>query len=440
MLFVKGLGRPTRVVRNALALMFSTGATAALGVVFWGFAAHLFTTSAVGRGSAEIASMMLIAQFAQLNLANALLRFLPRAGTRTRSVILLGYLACLVLSLTAAIVFLVTPLSQSVIVGGASFAVLYTVAVPLWTIFVVQDGVLTALRETHWVPVENVSFGLLKLLLLPVFVVIAPTHGVFLAWTLPVVLAVTGVTTYLFVRVLPARMEAARRQTHDRIALPPGRQIVSFVSAEYLTSLVSVAATFLLPIIVIKQLGADANAHFYVPWLVGIAFHNLLLNVSASFVVEASHDEEPFAELFWRSVKLMMGITAFALIATLILGPFALHLLSGEYANAGTTLVRLIGLSFPFTFLTTLWTSALWLRRRLWGILWYQFAQTAILVGLTYALLGPLGIDAPGVANLVSVGVVGTLSIPALIGWYRRERGEPTHGAPVLTATPPPAG
>ena len=436
MLAVKGLARSHRVVQNAVALMVSTAATAILGVVFWGVAAHLFTTAAVGRGSAEVASMMLIAQFAQLNLAEAFLRFLPRTGIHTRSLVLLGYFACLTLSVLAVTVFLVTPLSEQVIAGGTGFAVLYAVAVPLWTIFVVQDGVLTALRETRWVPIENVSFGIFKLLLLPAFALAAPAHGVFVSWTLPVILAVTIVTLYLFTQVLPARIRTAPQETVEQIAFPSRRRIVSFVSAEYLTSVVSVAATFLLPVIVIKQLGATANAYFYVPWLVGIAFRNLLLNICASFVVEASHDEDPFRALFWKTVKLMTGITVIAVAATLILGPLALELLSGGYATAGTTLVRLIALSFPFTVLTTLWTAALWLRRRLWGILAYQLAQTMILVGLTYVLLGPLGIDAVGVANLVAVGVVGTFSIPALIGWYRRERVEPTHGEPLIIATP----
>jgi O-antigen/teichoic acid export membrane protein len=435
---VKKWARRPRVVQVAFALMISTSATAVLGVVFWIVAAHLFTTSAVGRGSAEISSMMLIAQFAQLNLANALLRFLPKAGTRTRSVVLLSYAACILVSLAVATIFLLTPLSEEVVTGGVGFAVLYAVAVPLWTIFVVQDGVLTALRAAVWVPVENVSFGVAKLALLPILVVVIPAQGVFLAWTLPVVGVVAAVSAYLFRRVIPRRIEAARGRGNDTIALPPRRQIASFVSAQYLTSIVSVASTYLLPLIVIKELGATANAHFYVPWLVGIAFHNLLLNIASSFVVESSHAEDPFHDLFWRSVKLMIVITTIAFVATVVMGPYALRLLSGDYAAAGTSLVRWIGLSFPFTLLTTLFTAALWMRRQLWGILWYQFAQTLILVGLTYALIGTLGIDAPGIANLVAVAVVGMLSIPALVRWYHRSLVErPTPDEPLIVGAPP---
>jgi O-antigen/teichoic acid export membrane protein len=409
-----------RVVQNAVALMVSTGATAVLGVAFWALAARLFSTAAVGRGSAEIAAMMLIAQAAQLNLAIALLRVLPNAGTRTRWVVLASYLACIGVSIVGAVVFLATPLSHGVVVGGLAFSVLFAVAVPLWTVFVVQDGVLTAFREARWVPVENTSFGFMKLLLLPVLAITVPAHGVFLAWTLPVVLAVTAVTSYLFLRVIPIRMVTARRQGDGSRPRTSAGRVLSFLAAEYLTGLVSVVPTFLLPLIVIKELGADANAHFFIPWFVAIAFFNLLLNISASFVVEVSHAEDPFHSLFWRTLRLMIGITIVGMIAAIIVGPIALRLLSEDYARSGTTLLRLIGLSFPFGILTTMFTSALWAQRRVWAIFGYYLLLAVMLIGITFALLGSIGVDAPGVANLVAVGTVGTLSIPALIGWYRR--------------------
>jgi O-antigen/teichoic acid export membrane protein len=424
-----------RVVQNAVALMVSTGATAVLGVAFWALAARLFSTAAVGRGSAEIAAMMLIAQAAQLNLATALLRVLPKAGTRTRWVVLASYLACIGVSIVGAVVFLATPLSHGVVVGGLAFSVLFAVAVPLWTVFVVQDGVLTAFREARWVPVENTSFGFMKLLLLPVLAVAVSAHGVFLAWTIPVVLAVTAVTSYLFGRVIPVRMATARRLDDGYPSRPPTGRMLSFLTAEYVTGLVSVVPTFLLPLIVIKELGADANAHFYIPWFVGIAFFNLLLNISASFVVEISHAEDPFHSLFWRTLRLMIGITIVAMIVTIVVGPVALRLLSEDYAHSGTTLLRLIGLTFPFGILTTMFTSALWAQRRVWAIFVYHFVLAVILIGLTYALLGKIGVDAPGVANLVAVGVVGTLSIPALIGWYRRSLVEGVSSEPESVQT-----
>jgi O-antigen/teichoic acid export membrane protein len=398
--------------------MLSTGATAVLGVVFWGVAAHLFRTSAIGQASAELASMTLLAQVAQLNLANAFLRFVPQAGVRTRTVVLGGYAACGTLSILSVALFLGTPLSSGIVGPELGFSVVFSISVVLWTIFVVQDGALTALRAAGWVPVENILFSAMKIALLPALVLAAPTQGVFLAWTMPVVLAVLGVNLFLFGRLIPARVRSTSASA-PRLSFSP-RSLFSFVAAEYLAGLVSASSTFLLPLIVITRLGATANAHFYLPWIVGIAFSNLLLNISASFIVEASHEEEQFGPLFWRTARLMVGVTIVGLLLTLGAGPAILGLLAHSYARTGTGLLRWIGLSFPFSILTVLFTASLWIRRRLWLLVGYQLAQTALLIGLTLPLLGRFGISAPGIAHLVAIGLVGLCSVPGLLRWYRR--------------------
>ena len=72
------------LIQNAVALMVSSGGVAAFGVVFWATAAHLATTQEVGRASAEIAAMMLLANLAQLSFTTIFDRFLPVTGNLTR--------------------------------------------------------------------------------------------------------------------------------------------------------------------------------------------------------------------------------------------------------------------------------------------------------------------------------------------------------------------
>ena len=50
-----------------------------------------------------------------------------------------------------------------------------------------QDSVLTGLRATRWVPVENILFSAAKIALLPVFLALSrELWRLFLAWTVPV--------------------------------------------------------------------------------------------------------------------------------------------------------------------------------------------------------------------------------------------------------------
>jgi O-antigen/teichoic acid export membrane protein len=411
--------RTPRLVRNAMVLMISTGGAAILGIAFWAVAAHLYSPSTIGRGSAELSAMTLLAQIAQLNLASAFLRLLPRAGLGTRTIVLVGYAATSVLGLALAIIFIASPLSNGVIPSSVAFAASFAVAVTLWTIFVVQDGVLTGLRQAPWVPVENISFGALKVVLLPLLALALPTQGVFFAWTLPVVLAVGIVSVLLFRHVIPSRMADADSDA-EPFKLPPPRALASFFGAEYSASIVSALGTFLLPLIIVTRLGPTANAHFYIPWIAGVAVWNLQSNIAASFIVEAVHDEEPFRVLFWHTMRLMLGLTAAGLFLTIVTGPALLGLLAPSYVHSGSTLLRWIGLSFPFSVVTAMFMASLWMKRSFWTLAAYQGAQTAVLIALTYVLLGSYGINAAGIARLVATGAAGLAVLPSLIRWYRQ--------------------
>ena len=365
--------------------------------------------------------MTLLAQIAQLNLSYGFVRLLPQAGARTRTVVLFGYLVTATAGAMLATIFLTTSLSASIVPRGLAPALLFLISVVLWTIFVIQDGVLTGLRRAFWVPAENLLFGAGKLLLLPAFAVLTVSEGIFLSWTVPVVIAVAAVNGLLFLRVMPHRPVGREQTRSPAMSGWRARPVASFLSAQYVVSVSSAAGNFLVPLIIIKRLGADANAHFYLPWLVGIAFSNLLGSVVASFVVEVSHHEDPFRQTFWHAVRLMVGVAFVGFVLTVVAGPLLLRLLSRDYADAGSTLLRLIGLAFPFSVVMALFTASLWIRQRFWLLAGFEFAQTAILIGLTYVFLDGSGINAPGIGNLVSDGVLALLILPAIIRWYRHQ-------------------
>src|ERR1035437_2002066 len=88
---LRGHMRPGRLVQNPIALMISSGGTAVIGVIFWVVAAHLASTAAVGRTTAEIAATLLLANLAQLSYGSIFERFLPVAGRFTRDFVTRAY-------------------------------------------------------------------------------------------------------------------------------------------------------------------------------------------------------------------------------------------------------------------------------------------------------------------------------------------------------------
>jgi len=79
----------------------------------------------------------------------------------------------------------------------------FIVATIGYALFVLQDGVLTGLRRTAWVPVENAAFSVAKVGLVVLLATALPEHGVFVSWLLPVVVAVVVVGGLLFGWAIP---------------------------------------------------------------------------------------------------------------------------------------------------------------------------------------------------------------------------------------------
>ncbi|MCL4313592.1 MAG: oligosaccharide flippase family protein [Actinobacteria bacterium] len=408
--------RSTALLHSTLALMLSTGGTSVLGILFWGLAAHIFTVSAVGRASAEISAMTLIASIAQLNLSTAFVRFLPRAGGRTRFAIVMSYLVCTVLAIAGSMIFLGTSLHRGIVPANFVMEAIFTAGVVLWTIFVIQDAALIALRGSKWVPLENISFGVIKLIILPLLVAAPLAEGVFLAWTIPIVIAVVGVNLLLFVVLVPRVVVKQRKvDTQDAFHF---KTLVSFVTAEYLSSLIGTSATFLMPLVIIKELGASAAGYFYLPWLIGTSFSGLLWDITAPFIVEVSHDPTALPELLRRSLRLMAILVLPALIVVVVAAPWLLGILSHKYSTQGTILLRLIGLSFPSSAVISLAIASLWIRMRVWLLFVIRTLRSAALIVVSMLLMRKYGLSAVGLANLGVLGLLALAMLPTVMRWY----------------------
>jgi O-antigen/teichoic acid export membrane protein len=394
--------------------MASTGASSGLGLVFWVVAARLVRASALGRASAEVSAMTLLATLSQLNLVNIYSRFLPTSGARTRRFIVIGYAACVTTGLVVATCFIELGGAHKILHPGASQALLFIGTVGLWTIFVLQDSVLTGLRAAVWVPVENAAFSLAKLLLL-LLLASNGSPGIFLAWAIPVVPAVMAVNLYIFGRRIPFHL--ARKSEHSEVL--KWQTLRNFVFAEYTSGLLGSIAIFLPPVVVVSYLGARAGAYFYVPWLIGAVMQTLLWNVSTSFVVEARYTKTELKSKLRRSSQLAVLVILPLVTALLIGAPLFLRILGAGYSREGSTLLRLVALSILPMAVTMLYQTFVWYEGHLWQLVGVQSLYVGLFLGVTFGLLAVLHIDAAGVGLLVSQGITALVVLPATIRRWR---------------------
>ena len=237
-----------------------------------------------------------------------------------------GYAASLSIGFVAAIVFLVLPIQRNYMEPGLTPKVFFVAAVVLWIVFTIEDAALVGLRSTFWVPVENTSFSIVKIALLPVFVMVAPRVGVFTSWVLPVVGCVAAINLYLWRRVLPAHV----RRSQGAGSLPSRKVIGTVLAGEYLGGLSFAAMVNLPALFVAARLGVKEAAYFQTPWLAATSFDLLLFSFATSLIVESSTRPSAAPATVRRAVRLALAVMVPGMVVLVVGAPFFLKVLGGR--------------------------------------------------------------------------------------------------------------
>ncbi|MFT4086694.1 MAG: polysaccharide biosynthesis protein, partial [Gordonia sp. (in: high G+C Gram-positive bacteria)] len=171
-----------RLVVNAGALMASSAATGALGLVYWIFAGRLFDASDVGRASALISTATMLSSLACLSLGGAYERFLPLAGDRTSVAVGGGFLVSGVAALLFGAVFAWLPMADKLLhTTGQRLA--FPLMVAVFTAFALSDPILTGLRRAPAVAAKNIAFSVSKVVPLWFLSAGAAATGIVVSWT-----------------------------------------------------------------------------------------------------------------------------------------------------------------------------------------------------------------------------------------------------------------
>jgi O-antigen/teichoic acid export membrane protein len=390
----------TPLHRDGYALALNSAFTSASGVIYWILATRAYSAHSVGLNAALISSMMFLAGIASVNLPNILVRFLPESGGRTRQHVIWSYGLATTFGLCVAAVFIVgigawAP-SLRFLDSDRSLQVWFAFSTLAWCLFNIQDSVLTALGRAVWVPVENAVFSLLKIGLLAAFVVAMPVYGIFVSWTLAMLVSVIGVNAIIFGRLLRRPTERTREaRTGIR-----SRAFARYFAADYVCSVTWMAAPSLLPVVVTAVAGATTNAYFALPYAVALPFYLFAQNIATSLLLHGAIDPAELPNLTRKAVVqgarvLIPAVTLLVALAPLVLSVFGKH-----YAEHSTTVLRLLALGALPCFVMALAVSVARVRRRM---------RRAVLACSSEAVLA-LAVAAPliHVAGVVGAGVAWT--------------------------------
>ena len=413
--FVKQIIDHLRVplYRNGYALVFNSAATSGLGMVYWILAARNYSTVAIGVNSAAISAILFLANLSQLNLVNALNRFIPATGRATTRLVVYAYLISVVVALFASLFFIVGAnvwapalnFSQA----GPMFMVWFTVATMAWCIFLLQDSVLTGLRQAHWVPIENLVFSVAKIVLLVALADSVPFYGVLASWTLPLALSIVPVNLLISRRLIPRHVQATENQTPPITNLRS--QIAAYVAGDYMSTLIWMASTSLLPLIILQRAGATATAYYYLCSTLAYSLYLVSQNMGMSLVAEAATDPTQINRYAYRTFVQSARLVVPGAAVIIVGAPLILGLFGANYAEAGTPLLRLLSLSAIPYIVNAIFVSIARVRRKMRSIFIMLTIMSALTLVLTIVWLDAAGIVGIGWAWLISQTTVAVLVI-----------------------------
>jgi O-antigen/teichoic acid export membrane protein len=402
--------------RNGLALVASSGLSSLLGVAYWAIAARTTGPASVGENSALLAAMLTVSTLGQMGLGSSLVTYLPRSGNPTRLVrntylVAVGTSLVLALLLLAASVSVRTPL---VGLRTPALAVFFVVAVAGWTIFTLQDNVLTGLRRAIWVPFENVAYSLIKIALLLVWARSMGGYGIFVAWVIPALILIPPISGAAFLRFIPNRALVAEAKAGTEMPF------VRYAAGDTIGSFLGLISTTFIPVLVTWKLGATANGFFYVPWTLAQSLDLLSVNFGMSLIAEGARQANQARLLGGLLAGRMLLVVLLLVVVGMVAAPWVMAVFGSGYSANATPVLRVLLLGSLVRSYNTFGLSLARAELKPMRIVAMQSTVATIVLGGSFIGMGTIGIMGPAVAWLA--GQVGVALVANLVSTAPRLR------------------
>ncbi len=325
--------------KNAYFLMLSSVTSAGSGFFFWLIAARFYSAEDVGLASAIISAMGLIGMLSLLGFDVSLVRFLPEREDKAE-IINTCMTISFIISISLAIIFVtfVEFFSPSLAILKKNkillmLFIIYTALMPLTGLQ--REGIFAGFRKTEYSFIQTLV-TIARIGIVP-FLTAFGAVGIYASFGLTPLLAfIVGI--FLTSRILNYKpVPAVRREVLN--------DIFHFSFGNYLARIFETLPTFVLPIMVVNVLGAEANAYFYIAWQISVLLRVVSRMSAVSLIAETSHRPDKIHRNFRKSVIFVNTLAGILVFCVIVLGEEILYLFGREYAknSYGLLVLLLIG-------------------------------------------------------------------------------------------------
>ena len=421
--------RGDHLVRGSLFLILSSGLQAVLGFAFWTLTARLYPAAEVGSATSMISGSTLAAYLALLGLNSTFIARLAGESQRDR-VITAGLVAVAATGALAGTVYAVVAPVFAPALGGLhrpALLVGFALMTAVGALNLLTDAVFIASRKAGYnAVIDGLLGGAVK-----VIAVLALAGGgafaLFLAATSGFAAAAAA---SVVVAVVALRYRPGLRGGFGRL-----RSMLALSGANYLANSVNLVPSLALPLIVLRGLGPETAAYYYVAFQVATLLHAAVWAVEQSFLAEGAHLDD-WRPLLRRSAKVAAVVALPGSLVLSLAAPLLLPVFGHGYSSAGTgALILMAVAAVPIAAMSWLQT-VLRLGNRLGAIVLVNVVYAVAVSGLAVGLL-PYGLAGVAAAWPLGATAAALTAVPSVVGAIR-ERGPQAPRLLIVSAYAPP--
>jgi O-antigen/teichoic acid export membrane protein len=321
------------LLRNASSLAATSGLTSFLGFAYWIYAARVFSSEAVGYGTAAISAMLLLGSIGLFGLDTMLIGELPRSSNRGELMMassIAAFIGSLVLGLGFALVSLALGTRFAEINGSVGRIALFSLGVAITgATFVFDAGTIGLMRGGLQLS-RNVAVSIAKMVALPATALILHDRlgvGIMLAWVIGTVVSMLPVTIMI-------------KRGGDRILYRPDwiglwrlRKVA--LAHNWLNLSINIPVK-LMAVLVVIVVSPTENGAYYIATMISSFLYMIPQSLSTVLFAVASAAPDKIAEKLRFVLRMSMAIGIPGGLALALCARFLLTLFKPSYAELAT--------------------------------------------------------------------------------------------------------
>ncbi len=390
--------------------MIGTFAGVAIGYVSWILATRLYSAEAIGLGSAIISAVRLLALFPELGMGIALVRFLPGAAKEGNDMINTCFTLSGLASVVVALVFLAgLGLWSPTLISVRQHPVFLCAFVVFTMVHVfkaITHALFLARRNSKFLAIQEIIIGVFKIALIALFAVfLNSAFGIFASTGLAVAVAMLFAVFWF----LPLVQRGYRPLPMlSRTVLG---QLLYYSLGNYVARTLLQLTPLLLPLLVVNILGTEANAYFYIAFLIGDLLNIIPSSIFNSLFAEASNDETSLHANSVKSLRLMLTLLLPVVLIVLLIAGKLLLLFGEAYSENSALALRIMTLSAIPWGLSYLYISIERVKKNVGSVIKIAALGIFLSVGFSYLLMSQMGIAGAALGYLAGQSIVAVIAV-----------------------------